>query len=282
MKTNTWIPKQWAFKLNLGLISLLLFSSCFQQEAEAIYKKAMQAWDQGQYEEATQNFIAVARFHAHQPLADDALFWTASIYDLYLNEPSNAIRYYESLQKNYRESPYTLRTIDNLVRIYKNGNRDQQYRALELERRKRTLLIDPINVSQSLYEQAKLHLKLQQNDLGRIMLKKLISEHPDSNLIAPSYALIGYSFYSEQQYELAKLAFKAAYQNDNEAVPMDNLTATVRLADFYEDQGQLKQAINYYQEAITNTNNNSNAALLLNQVLLDRKKRIQQRLQRTN
>lgn len=263
-------------KLCLAVMSLFLFSSCFQQEAETIYKKALQAWDEGRYEEATQNFIAVARFHADQPLADDSLFWAANIYDLYMDEPSNAIRYYEALQKKYQKSPYILQTINNLVRIYKDGERDHQYRALELEVRKRALLEGTDQISQSFYDQAKLHIQLHQNSQARAVLKQLIIEHPDSNLVSAAYALIGYSFYSEHQYELAKLAFKAAYKN--EETPLNNLVATVRLADFYEDQGQLSQAIAYYQEAISNTKDNGNAAKLLNHVLQKRKKRIQRRL----
>ncbi|MBT4087247.1 MAG: hypothetical protein HOE30_02015, partial [Deltaproteobacteria bacterium] len=99
------------------LVGLLFFPGCQRDEAQRIFDKGLTLWEDEKYDEAIQNFVALTKAFPEHHLVDDSLFWIANIYEHYLNNPEQTIRFYRYLTGKFEKSEFQFRSMVGLGRV---------------------------------------------------------------------------------------------------------------------------------------------------------------------
>ena len=236
----------------LVLLFLIIFlSACQRDEAQQMFESGMTLWEERKYDEAIQNLVALTKAFPEHHLVDDSLFWIASIYEHYLKDPDQAVRFYRSLNTNFADSEYNTRSMLGLARVRATQGEEGKLVAIrilmKLQKQKNPPL-DKAIWEQNQLQLAQLFFDIKNYERGRMALKRLILELPNSEYLSLAYYRIGDSYKKEGKLELAKLAFIEADKKFNHS--RRSLSSALSLADIYEETGQLTEAIQVYESIL--------------------------------
>ena len=239
-------------KINILLLAcLLLVASCQNQGGRRMFDEAMVMWQEGRHEEAVQNFIALTKAYPEDPLVDDAVFWIANIYEHYLKNTTQAIRYYRSLTKGFENSEYYYPSMLGLARCYAVEGKESKEgirKAILIYQKLTESKLDAEDEAQIYYNLAQLYFETKQYEQTRLSLKKLITRSPKSPLAPRAYHLIGFSYYLEGKLDLAEATYVETERSFEQSKA--SLDSAISLADIYEDQDRLAEAIEVYNSII--------------------------------
>lgn len=262
----------------VGILVLILIalSSCQKNEASKMFDNAVVLWEQNKYEEANQNFIALTKAFPDHGLVDDSLFWIGSIYELYLNEPEESIRYYRSLTKRFETSDYYYQSMERLAGIYQTQDDEGLRKALLIYRKLLKRAPSENDWEKMKFKLSDVYFKLKYYEQSRSALKKLILKSKNEELIGRAYYHIGYSYYAEGKIELAKISFQETEKRYNYS--KRSLSSAIHLADIYEDEGHLQPALDVYQSIVKRLDKNE----VLYQMAKGRISKLKKRLIKTH
>ena len=96
--------------LALSLLAVALPAGCDDRsDVLGLSTKAKTLWEAGQYADAARNFITLSEIYPGDPLAEESLFWAASLYQHFLADPEQAIRFYQHLLVQYPAATMALK-----------------------------------------------------------------------------------------------------------------------------------------------------------------------------
>ena len=229
-----------------GVIAFaLLLSGCDDSGgAYLLSAKAKEQWEAGHYADAARNFATLAEVHPDHELAGEALFWAANLYQYYLNQPEEAIRYYQEVLVRFPNGEHALNSRENLASLFEQDKRTR-HRALQTYQQ--LLLAEELKNRRDEFQFkiASLNLKMGVMDQSRYEFRRLITEYPNSELLPEAYYLVGYSYFLEERHPLAVVAFR-----DTAKLFPKTKTANRALffiAEILEEQGKLKEALREFR-----------------------------------
>lgn len=237
--------------LCLALLFTFLLAACQKDEAQKMFNSGMELWKEQKYDEAIQNLIALTKAYPDDPLVDDSLFWIASIYEHYLKEPDQAVRFYLSLNNMFESSEYNTRSMLGLARVRAlqgDEGKRKAIRILKKLQKQDNPRLDDESWQQNQLQLAQLYFDLKNYQDARIELKRLIYEYPNSLYLPLAYYKIGKSFREEGNLELAILTFIETEKKFNHQ--RKSLSSALSLADIYEETGALLEAIDVYESVV--------------------------------
>lgn len=232
----------------LFLIGLFFLTACQSDEAQRIFDRGLSLWEQAKYDEAIQNFVTLTQAYPEHQLVDDSLFWIAKIYEQYLHNPEQAVRFYRSLTTRFETSEYQMRAMIGLGKVRTLQGDEGKRKAIRIFRK---LQKDPELLQQreewveNQFRLVDLFFDLKQYEQARVELKQVILRVSDEKAVAKAYFLVGRSYVFEGNRELAILAFQEAERTFQHR--RVSLNAAISLADIYEQQGELRRAIDVYE-----------------------------------
>ena len=230
--------------------------SCQQDVGKGMFQIGQELWEDQKYDDSIQHFIALTKAYSNHSLVDDSLFWIANIYDHYLNEPKQAVRYYRSLNKKFEESEYYIKSMTGLAKIYKNSVQEDKRRAFNIYKKlqrkfnkeRKSEATSQVSWEENQISLLKILIKLKEYEGVRAESKALILNTNRSKFVAQGYYQIGYSYYLEGKLDLAAISFKEADKIFHYS--KETLAAANSLADVHEDLGNLKEVIKVYESIV--------------------------------
>lgn len=216
-----------------------------------MFDGGLQMWKEAKYEESIQNLIALTKAFPEHHLVDDSLFWIANIYEHYLENPDQAVRFYRSLTTVYEESEYLYQSLVGLARVRSQQGDEGKRKAIRIYMKLQNENLDQVEPAQwesNQLQLAQLLFDLSNYEQMRVELKRLLHENNQSEFGAKAYYLIGKSYQLEDKLELAELAYLEAdskFRHQKAA-----LSSALSLADIYEATGQLNKAIAVYESIL--------------------------------
>ena len=192
------------------IVSLLL--SCQNKKAEDIYNLSILAWENDQYEEALQNFIAFTKTHPKHELADDALYWIGAIYQFDLKQPQQAVSYYKVLIRQFPNSQFFIKSSFYIAAIQEVGNSsDVENSIYTYQDILNSKDITPQEELRAYLGIAKSYIKINRQQNARFALKKVFEDHnEDEKILSDIYSLLALSYQQEGKVKLAEIAYKEA------------------------------------------------------------------------
>jgi TolA-binding protein len=212
-------------------------------EARQLAEKGRALWEDGRYQDAARNFVTLAELYPGSPLAEQALFWAASLYQHYLDDPEQASRHYQHLTVSYPRGRYFYQARQSLAEVYEQKP-ESRHRALQIHQQ--LLLAEEMAGQRDVLRLKIGHLNLLMGkmDQARLELRDLLVESTDAELRAQASYLVAYTYYLERRYDLALYAFREtakAFAGTPIAV-----RAQYFVADTLEEQGQMREALRAY------------------------------------
>ena len=225
----------------------LFFLGCENPRVQKIFNRAVQDWDNRQYEEALQNFIAVSRTYPENDLADDALYWVANIYQNYLSLPEQALVYYRNLIRQYPDSEFYIQSNFSIAKIYEEGSVSDIENAIYIYQ---DLLnhnsIQAEKVIMAYWRIVNNYFKINQFQNVRSVLKTMYSKYSqDEEILANIYHITARSYEMEGKLKFAEITYKEALKKIQLKESKKKLQ--FQLANILEEIGELKQALEFYQ-----------------------------------
>ncbi|PCI30301.1 MAG: hypothetical protein COB67_02165 [SAR324 cluster bacterium] len=272
-KTFWWRGVKLFYLLCAGI---LVLSSCQKDGGQKIFNDALELVEDKKYDEAIQNFITLTKAFPNDALVDDSLFWIANIYEHYLKNPKQGIRFYRSLNKKFTQSEYYYQSMIGLARVYTSLDNSEKRKAVRIYQRLKRLELPKQEKAKNQYQLASLLFNLKQFDRSRAELKSLILEYKDTEYTAKAFHLIGFSYYVEGKKQLAKITFREADQKFEYS--RASLASAIGLADIYEEEDQLSAAIKVYKSILRRLEQKE----VFFQLAQDRIAKLQSRLKKTN
>ena len=231
---------------------LLLLYSCQVSDEDQVIETGINYRNVGKYDESALNFVIYLRNYPNGRYTQMALYNLASIYNYNLNYKDLAIRYYQQLIRNYRDSELYLQSLLALADIYQNQPQPSVRKAA-------SILETALNYDKIIYNQwiltalrlVNAYFQLNEYDLARSILKELLLKITDdaSLTTVKSYAYykIGQSYQIENYSNLAIIYFDEAKKlGKNEA---GETYASLKLAEIFEEQGQSAKAASVLAES---------------------------------
>lgn len=206
--------------------------------------KAKALWEQGNYRDAARNFVSLSELYPNHPLAEDSLFWAASIYAEYLDDRTLAARYYQQLLGQFPQGEYAVQARESLAAVYEE-DKSTRIRAIQLYRQ---LLTEPSTRERHHDYQFRLgllNLKRGELDQARYEFRTLLKAYPDSPHIPETHYLVGYSYYLEERYPLALAIFDQLARRFPNMIYAQQ--ARFFMADTLEEQGQVRDALRVFE-----------------------------------
>jgi TolA-binding protein len=267
------------FWLTIALIlaSLAQITSCQRDEAQQIFDRGLTLWETKKYDESIQNFIALTKAFPEHHLVDDSLFWIANIYEHYLKDSKQAVRFYRSLTIKFESSDYYLKSMVGLARVRALEGDEGKRKAIRIYRKlqKKPAIHEGKEWTENQLQLAGLFFDLKQFKQARIELKRLIVEKPQSKLLPRAYYKLGRSYYLEGKIDLARITFLETEQKYK--FQKASLDSAINLADIYEESGELESAIKVYQTIL----NRLEEKEVYYQMAVNRMKKLRSRLRKT-
>ena len=218
------------------LAAVFLSGGCTRNEDSELFNEAVEFWKNEEYENSIQNFITLTKTHPNSRLTDDSLFWIAGIYNHYLQEPQQAIRYYRALSKK-RDSEYYKDAMRELADIYLNSNTENRNRAILIYRKLQSLDLDVEKWEENQYRIVNYYLDSGDYELARVELKKFAERTNDPAWLMQIYRLIGFSYYIEGNLALAEKTYREAFEKFPEA------DTGLNLVNIYQETQKLDRAL---------------------------------------
>ena len=222
-------------------IALMLAAGCDDRaDVLALSVKAKTLWEGGQYADAARNFVTLAEIYPDDPLAEESLFWAANLYQHFLSDPTQATRFYQHLLVQYPDSSHNAESRENLGILFE-ADKTQRHRALQIYQQ--LLLNDELKARRDYFQFkiAGLNLKMGRLDQARFEFRTLMEKFPNSAHLPEAYYQIGYSYFLEDRFPLALVAFNQTVR-DFPGTPVA-LRAQFFIADTLEEKGELKAAL---------------------------------------
>lgn len=223
------------------LLALSLLAGCDDRtDVLGLSVKAKTLWEAGQYADAARNFVTLAEIYPGDPLAQESLFWAASLYQHFLADPEQAIRFYQHLLVQYPGGGHGIEARENLAALYE-ADKTQRHRALQIYQQ--LLLNDDTKGKRDFYQfkVGAINLKMGRLDQARFEFRALLEKHPNSSHLPKAYYLIGYSYFLEERFPLALVAFKQTIKDFPGTLIANQ--AQFFIADTLEEKGELKAAL---------------------------------------
>ena len=261
----------------LLLVGLLQVSSCQRDEAQQIFDRGLALWETKKYDESIQNFIALTKAFPEHHLVDDSLFWIANIYEHYIKDSKQAVRFYRTLTIKFEDSDYYLKSMVRLAGVRALEGDEGKRKAIRIFRKlqKKQAIHDSEEWAENQIQLAGLFFELKQYKQARIELKRLIIEKPQSKLLPKAYYKLGRSYYLEGKIDLAQITFLETEQKYKHQ--KISLNSAINLADIYEEKGELEAAIKVYQTIL----NRLEEKEVYYQMAVNRMKKLRSRLRKT-
>ena len=226
------------------LLAAALGAGCLgNSEARQLADKARGLWDGGRYQDAARNFLIIAELYPSSTLAEESLYWAASLYEYYIQDAEQAIRQYQRLIVAYPKGRFFYEAKQNLAEVYEQ-DKDTRHRALQIYQQ--LLLADDLQDRRDWLHLkiARLYLQMGKMDQARMDVRDLLLQNPQSPLRPQAYYLVGYSYYLEKRFDLALWSFRQLAR-DFPGSPTA-LHALYFVADTLEEQGQMRDALKAY------------------------------------
>lgn len=226
--------------LAAGLVLVVLAGCDDRTDVLSLSAKAKLMWEAGQHADAARNFVTLAEIYPSDPLAAESLFWAANLYQHFLSEPEQAIRFYQHLLVEYAGSGHGIESRENLGILY-TADKTQRHRALQIYQQ--LLHNDDAKARRDFYQFqiGSINLQMGRLDQARYEYRTLLEKHPNSSYLPEAYYLIGYSYFLEERFPLALVAFKQAVK-DFPGTPIAE-RAQFFIADTLEEKGEFKAAL---------------------------------------
>jgi len=231
--------------LILWLLPLMVLGGCEPREGESsLSARAKLMWENGQYADAARNFVTLSEIHPDNELGEESLYWAANLFQHYLNNPGEAIRFYQQLLVSFPKGPFANEAKENLAILYEE-KKDTRHRALQILQQ--LLLEKDLKDRQDHFQFkiAALNLKMGVMDQARFEFRNLITRHPNSVYIPEAFYLVGYSYYLEGRLPLAQVAFRQIVQ-DFPGTPLSR-QAQFYIAEIEEERGNLRAALRQFE-----------------------------------
>jgi TolA-binding protein len=220
--------------------------------SQALSQKAKQLWSEGKYLDAARNFVSLTEIFPNDALAEESLYWAASLYQYYLHDVAEAARYYLQLTTQFPGGPFHHEALESLALLYE-GDKENRHRAVPIYRE---LLQAPELKERSDYLQfrvASLYMAMGNMDQARYEFRTLLRRYPKSRYRSEGMYLVGYSYYREERFPMAMVAFHQVLRDfPNTAIAE---RAQYFMADTLEEQGDLRGALKLF-EALQKTYHN--------------------------
>ena len=195
-----------------------------------------------------QNFTALATAYPDHELVDDSLFWVANLYEHYLSNNEQAIRYYRSLTKRYEDSEYYFQAMAGLARVYAQRGDEGRQKALLIYQKLQKSHLPMQQASENQIRLAEIYLHFEQYGKARVELKRLIEQAPNSDYVPRAYHLIGLSFHREGRRDLAEITYLEVDQRYD--FSKTTIASALSLAQLYEESDRLQSAIAMYESIL--------------------------------
>lgn len=234
-----------AVLLALSLLALSQLAGCDDRsDVLGLSVKAKTLWEAGQYADAARNFITLAEIYPDDPLAEDSLFWAASLFHHFLADPEQAIRFYQHLLVQYPGGGHGIEARENLATLYE-ADKTQRHRALQIYQQ--LLLNDDAKGKRDFYQfkVGAINLKMGRLDQSRFEFRTLLEKYPNSSHLPKAYYQIGYSYFLEDRFPLALVAFKQTIKDFPGTAIADQ--AQFFIADTLEEKGEFKAALTMFR-----------------------------------
>jgi TolA-binding protein len=262
--------------LLLSLITITVIGACNRSDSDLIFNEALSLIDEKRYDEAIQNLITLTMSYPDDQLVDDSFFWIANIYEHYLKDQKQAIRFYRTLNKRFNNSEYYYQSMAGLARVYASLGDSEKRKAILIHQKLEKSPLGEGEKEKNQYQLAQLYFDLKMYENARAELKKLIVNSKNRDYVPKAYHLIGFSYYVEGNKQLAELTFKEADKKFDYS--RTSLDSAISLADIYEESNHLQSAIDVYQSILGRLKQKE----VFYQLAKDRIAKLQSRLQKTN
>ena len=231
--------------LALLLVPLLLLPGCrTHSDSVALYEKAKSLWDEGQHVDAARIYITVTEIYPDSPLAEDALYWAASLYHYYLNDLNLAERYYQQLLVQHPDGARRREAMERLGELYET-RKESEYKAILVYRK--LLLAEDLahRRDEFLLRIAKAYVAMGRLEQARFELRRLMQDFPKSRYLPQAYYLVGYTYYWEGRKPFAVIAFNQIQKD----FPKDSLATQGQffIGEIYEEAGVLRKALSVFE-----------------------------------
>jgi TolA-binding protein len=206
--------------------------------------KAKTLWERGEYDEAARAFVALTEVAPTSNLTEESLFWAGCLYQYYLNNPTQATRYYQQLTLRYPDGEYYNQARKNLADVFEQDP-NTIYRALQIYQqllRERELRAEHEKFQ---YKVALLNLQLGRTEQARYELRKFLINFPRAKDRAQAFYLVGFSFYLERRPRVAMAVMQRTAKDFPESPVASQ--AQFFMADTLEEQGNLQEALKAFQ-----------------------------------
>ncbi|MBI5787307.1 MAG: tetratricopeptide repeat protein [Candidatus Schekmanbacteria bacterium] len=226
------------------LLSLWLISSCSHKSVDEM-KIAADFLAKGDYQQALQQYQIIAGKNNNPETKVQALFWMADINLLYLNNPKEAVRNFETITLDYPNHPLALKSYWKVATIFQDTFNEKQEAILKYQE-----LIDHFPQAPEAAE-AQLAISNCYAHLGDpqqalVEARYLIDNYPKSPLLAKAYLFMGETCFMNKDYTKAR----EYYQKIIREFPQhESLTeAWMGLALVQENFGENKDALESYNQ----------------------------------
>lgn len=223
---------------------LYLFLQDYRQSPSLrLLDEAVKRENRGQLQTAEQLYLKLKDDFSHTEEASKALYRVARIYQYDYQDARQALVYYLQLEKGYPDSRDSHAARQEAARIIKFSLRDYS-QAIEFYQR--LMSVGQGELDQYLYEIADCYFRLENYSQARIELETLITDYPDSSLIADAMFRRGSLLVLEGKKEQAKTCWEGLIDQ----YPDSHYRTQVQfnLAKLLEEEDYLLEALEQYEK----------------------------------
>ncbi|WP_429885337.1 tetratricopeptide repeat protein [Geoalkalibacter halelectricus] len=217
----------------------------YNQENFALrkFQRAQELLVEKNYAEAARLFETLGKKHPDFPHADEALFRVGELQHLYLRKDQEALLTFLLVEKNYPESPFSLRAQQLAADIYMDRLEDYSRAVVAYQK-----LIDQgvVDSDQLQYRIAEAYFRLNNFEQARIEWQTLLQLFPESPLVPEVAYRVAVCWALEGDHQQAAEDFQAVHA----AWPEHpyGLEARFGLASLLEEQEHLLEALDLLLE----------------------------------
>jgi TolA-binding protein len=219
---------------------LLFVLACSASEPEKIFHQGEEAWYEGQYSLAMEDFERLVELYPEHDLADDAMMWLGDIQYLFMSRYDEAIMYYRELVNTYPESDRMIEARMKMAGIYRGKKNDCKMAVIEYEK---VILenVPPETAAEAQYQIAMCHFQESNIQQAITEFEILVSDYPGSDLADDALYGLASSYYAQRRCPEAV----SLYQRVADTSPDTNLVLDSRfgIGACHEETGRLQEAL---------------------------------------
>jgi tetratricopeptide (TPR) repeat protein len=182
--------------------------------------------------------------HPKSPLVDQALYWTATIHQLYLSDYRKALDSYQQIVSRFPKSPYIIPARRALAELHSEKFRDLRKAIAEYEQLLREE-IPPPQRHEVRFRIGSAYLDLGNYDQARTEWETLLAEDPAGEWSGEALLKIGNTYFLEGRYDEAVERYRQLIQS---AVRPDlSVEARFWSANCFEEMDRMEEALAEYR-----------------------------------